>query len=272
MSDPEADPPSFWERPGLNVASYDLRARFDALLFGDHADFYVARARESAGPVLELGSGTGRVSLRMAVEAGAVVTGVEPSAPMREYAERAREDTEAGAARRVHFITGDMTDLDLASRFGLVVIPFRGFQELLTVADQFRALAAVRRHLAPGGRLVFDVFDPRLERLGAEGEAMPFDLPLMPMADGHRLKVTITGRDNDPLRQIMRERWRFAELNGDGTEARVEEGLLTLRWATRAEMRHLLARAGFSVIAEYGDFEGGPPRYGGEQVWIAEAS
>ena len=33
-------------------------------------------------------------------------------------------------------------------------------------------------------------------------------------------------------------------------------------------MRLLLELAGLEVIADYGDFTGGPPAYGREQVWV----
>jgi hypothetical protein len=39
----------------------------------------------------------------------------------------------------------------------------------------------------------------------------------------------------------------------------------------RYEMRYLLELTGFRVLAEYSDFKGSPPRYGAEQVWVAEA-
>lgn len=41
-----------------------------------------------------------------------------------------------------------------------------------------------------------------------------------------------------------------------------------MRWSIRREMRHLIELCGFEVVAEYGDFRGGPPAYGREQVWV----
>ena len=43
---------------------------------------------------------------------------------------------------------------------------------------------------------------------------------------------------------------------------------LTLRWSLRSEMRFLFELVGFEVVADYGDFRGGPPAYGREQVWV----
>jgi len=44
---------------------------------------------------------------------------------------------------------------------------------------------------------------------------------------------------------------------------------LLLRYVHRYEMRYLLELCGYKVEALYGDFQRGPFRYGGEQVWVA---
>ncbi|MFC1680024.1 hypothetical protein ACFL2T_07430, partial [Elusimicrobiota bacterium] len=43
---------------------------------------------------------------------------------------------------------------------------------------------------------------------------------------------------------------------------------LTLRWTYHYEMRHLLELAGFRSPVCHGDFGGGRPRYGKEQIWV----
>src|SRR5206468_293061 len=48
------------------------------------------------------------------------------------------------------------------------------------------------------------------------------------------------------------------------TSAQQREALAALR----SEMRYLLELLGFEVVADYGDFRGGPPAYGREQVWV----
>jgi hypothetical protein len=53
---------AFYAAGGLNVETYDTRT----LGFPGEIDFYVARAQASAGPVLEIACGTGRVSWSIA--------------------------------------------------------------------------------------------------------------------------------------------------------------------------------------------------------------
>ena len=43
---------------------------------------------------------------------------------------------------------------------------------------------------------------------------------------------------------------------------------LSLRCSLRAEVRRLFELEGFDVVGDYGDFAGGPPAYGREQVWV----
>jgi SAM-dependent methyltransferase len=126
----------------------------------DDVPFYVDLARAAAARgerVLELGCGTGRVTLPIA-DAGAEVVGLDSSAAMLAIARRKRDD---GNPR---WVEADMRDFDLAERFGLVMIPFRSFLHLLTPADQRACLARVREHLLPGGRFALNFFnpDPRL--------------------------------------------------------------------------------------------------------------
>src|ERR1700693_3291004 len=136
---------------------------------GDVA-FYGNLARESGGPVLELGCGTGRVLLPI-VRDGIACTGLDSSEAMLE--EFRRKDPPGN----LRLLAGGMESFDLApDRFPLIFSAFRAFQHLLTVEDQLACLAAVRRHLAPGGRFAFDVFAPKLERVALLEE--PAFLPL----------------------------------------------------------------------------------------------
>ena len=59
-----------------------------------------------------------------------------------------------------------------------------------------------------------------------------------------------------------------SEIDASGEVLRTDTERLTLRWSLRSEMRLLFELAGFEVVADNGDFRGGPPAYGREQVWV----
>ncbi len=95
------------------------------------------------GPsVLDLGCGTGRVTLSLA-EAGYDVCGLDREPAMLTAARS--KDT----AGRVSWIEGDVRSFDLDQRYGLIIEPGAAFMHMLTRSDQEAMLATVQRHLLP---------------------------------------------------------------------------------------------------------------------------
>lgn len=264
---PRAEAPAFYSQSGLHVAVYDALAR--EVPGGDDIGFFHRLAETTAGPILELGCGTGRVAVPLA-EAGHEVVGIDRSRPMLDRAERRRRSLAPEVRRRLRFVEADMTDFRLGRRFGLVFAAFRVFMCLLDPASQRAALDRARRHLHPGGLLVVDVFDPLLDWL-APGPQPSRDVDEVLHPDtGRRVRVATFDRVNDPVDQRMTERWRFTELDDDDRVLREEVETLTLRWTFRHELHHLLELAGFEVIAESSDYAGSPPAYGHEIVVVAQ--
>ena len=213
---------------------------------GRDVDFYRSLAREAAGPVLEIGCGTGRVLARLA-EDGVDVTGLDASQAML--------DQLALRAPSVQRVRGDMRDFELPGRrFALIFSAFRPFQHLVEVDDQLRCLARVRAHLAPGGCLAFDVFRPRPDLLSLprqpEAEDVRFEL------DGEQVKrFAQVERDNDA--QTLRVRFRYERSVGERVVGN-DHAAFTMRWFFRFELLHLLARAGFDDVRIFGDFDRSP--------------
>jgi len=208
----------------------------------EDVSFYVDEAVRSGGPVLELGVGTARVAVPIAA-AGIGVVGIDLSEGMLEVArERA---SLAGVSLDLRH--GDMREPPVEGLFPLVVIPFRSLLHMETEIDRRAVLRAVAERLAPGGRLVFDVFTP-----GAED-----------IADTHG-------------RWLEREPgiWERAEWNEDTRtlilRVRGEDGdaEMSLAWLSVPEWKELLRDEGFVVDAVYGWFDRSPWRGGEDSVWI----
>jgi len=117
-------------------------------------DFYLGLARDAEGPVLELGCGTGRVTIPIARE-GIAVTGLDIEPRMLELARR--RSVGIGA---VKWIEADMRRYTLPQRFGLIFVAYRGFLHLLEETDQRAALGCAFEHLLPGGRLALNLVNP----------------------------------------------------------------------------------------------------------------
>ena len=228
--------------------------------------FYVREAARSGAPVLELGCGTGRVTLPIA-NSGVDVLGLDNSEGMLEQARgkaRLLEDGHGGIDLHV----GDMRDFSLGRTFPLVIIPFRGFLALLSVEDQVRCLANIREHLEPGGRLIFNVFAPDPQML-VEDEDAAFHLRDVADPDTGRTFVIWQQTRVDNFNQILSVRLIVDEIDQGGTAANRFYCDYQIRYAHRFEILHLLERCGYEVIDLYGDFDGSPfDEESGEMVWV----
>jgi SAM-dependent methyltransferase len=239
-------------------SSYDAIPDFGLLydsvpLYAARQDvaFYVEEAKATRGAVLEVGCGTGRILLPIA-RTGAAITGIDESKHMLERCHAKLAAEPAAVRARVKLAQHDMRDFELDEKFGLIIAPFRVVQHLTTVDDQLRFLQAVARHLAPGGCLVFDVFNPRFDILVAANGVEREDTPEQRLPDGRTLRRTY---------RIVRVRWidqvSEAELVYYVDATRYVQAF-EMRWYLAAELRNLLARAGFRVREFYGDFARGP--------------
>lgn len=227
-------------------------------LYGQRQDvpFYIEEARRSGGPVLELGCGTGRVLIPTA-RAGFEITGLDRAGGMlaRLRENLAREPMEV--RDRITLVEGDMRDFELGHQFALVTIPFRGFQHQVGIADQLACLESIRRHLAPGGRLVFDLFNPHFKYLVADRSDEKEDTPWTPMPGGRMLRRTsrVTAVDFIAQTSSVEIIWYVKDASGH-EDRRVQS--FAMRWFLRAEVEHLLARAGYRVVEIAGDLAHGP--------------
>jgi len=252
---------------GSIASLYDY---FSTGLEGD-MQFYVEEAGKAGSPVLELGCGTGRILIPIA-EVGINATGLDNSPEMLAIAERKISKLNAEIQGRMELVKGDMRDFSLGRQFKLIMIPFRVFLHLLTPEDQRQALTCIREHLTDDGRLILNIFDPRLDILSQHasslGASMKKNKDFIHPETGRRFLLWDT-RQYDMERQIIEMYFIFEELDDDGRVISKTYSPLTLRYAYRYEMQYLLELCGYNIENLYGDFRRGPFRYGGEQVWVA---
>jgi SAM-dependent methyltransferase len=112
-------------------------------------DFWQSLARAwRPRRILEIGCGTGRVALALARTSPTI--GIDISFDLLRRARR------KAARGRASFLAADFRETVFSRRFDLIVAPSDPLSHLIDAADRRRALRAVARQLAPGGRFVLD--------------------------------------------------------------------------------------------------------------------
>jgi SAM-dependent methyltransferase len=258
--------PALCMEQGLAVETFD--ALYGNYMLADDIAFYIEQASQTGGPIMEAGPGTGRVAWPLA-EAGYLVTGLELSKAMMEIAESKRSAYPDEVGDRIKFALGDMRDFRLDGAFSLAIIAFRTFQANTTPEDQRRCLLRIHRHLRPGGRLIIQLFDPRLDMLLPDA---PRELDIQEVKHpktGNMVRIRAVDHVNNLVAQTFSERWIHEEIDDKGVVIRKDEEILNMGWIYRREMQYLFELTGFEVLAEYSDFKKSPPAYGKEQIWVA---
>jgi SAM-dependent methyltransferase len=214
-------------------------------------EHYVALAKRARGPVLELGAGTGRVTLAL-LRAGVEVTAVDRSASMLARL-RERTQTLPRAQRKgLRLIEADLRSLQLKQRFELILAPFNLLMHMYTREDLEEAFACVRRHLRPSGKLAFDVLMPDLGVLRRNPDRFYRCRPVFDPSDGHRYAYAERFA-YDPLKQLQTITMQFQRLDKPSEEREI---VLVLRSFFPAELQALLHYNGFRVLSHQGDFAG----------------
>ncbi len=229
------------------TGTYDRIARFYDVdmarnMAFDDVGFYAQRCAGRAGPVLELGCGSGRILLRLLAR-GLDAYGADASSGM--LAELARKAHAAALPLRAARM--DVRQLAWRPGFATILCPYSLVTYMVGAGDAQRMLAEVRRLLAPGGVFVVDAFVPK---------------PLV-AHDDFRVDYTRPFEAGTLLREkrvqpvdaeVNRIERRYRVLAADGTvrdEVNVAE---TIRPFAPDALRAAVVAAGFAPSGEWWDY------------------
>ncbi len=205
------------------------------------------------GRVLELGCGTGRISVPLA-RAGVSLVGVDRSAAMLARARRRslRRRPGSRSTAPLALVRGDIRTLPFSSgRFSMVLAPYGVLQSLLRDRDLSATLESVSRVLEPGGifglDLVPDVPNWREYR---------HKVQLRGRAEGGAHLTLIESVRQEPRRHLTTFEQCYIERRGRTvTNHRFE---LTFRTLPIRAMAQKIEGAGFAIDAVLGDYRGRP--------------
>lgn len=224
---------------------------------GDES-FYRELAMESAGPVLEVGCGTGRIYLDL-LRAGVDADGFDVSSRMLDVLETKAHEEELDP-----FVwRDDMREFEAPREYDLVIVPFRTFLHNVRLEDQLAALKRFQDALAPDGRLALNFFTPDFDYI-CENYGQPDTWTFR--HEGATYQVTDVTDFIDEVEQIIASTRRVTR-NGDV----VREASFELALISKRQFELLLEATGWSDWMVHGGFSGDELESADqEMVWIVD--
>lgn len=221
---------------------------YDTYVRADHdIPFWIEEAGRTGGRILELTSGTGRVSLPL-LEAGIDLTCVDYCPEMLTVLKSKTE--RAGLSCTV--VEMDIIELSLPIQYDLIFIPSNSFSEIIDRKNEKTALTRIRAHLAENGVFICTLQNPAVRRSDLyekNGVIGKFET-----ADGGTLTVS-SQLEHDEKSGIVHgfQFYEFHDENGRAVGKRSLE--VNFRLIEREEFENLAGSAGFEVTDMYGDYD-----------------
>lgn len=211
--------------------------------------FWQRLAAVADGPVLELGCGTGRITVPVARH-GAHVVGIDRSVPMLERA--SRKLRRARLTRDARLVRGDIRYLPFRrAHFPLVMAPYGILQSLTREQDLALTLESVARVMPLGARFGIDLV-PELPRWSEYSARKTMSGRMGP----HTAVSLVESVIQDRARRLTTFNQRYVTTR-DGVR-RQHRFTLTFRTLSVRQMSNRLEKVGFEVEVVLGDYQGGP--------------
>ena len=218
---------------------YDLYASADY----DY-DFFTSQIKTQGTRVLELTSGTGRLSIPL-IEAGSNLTCVDLSQGMLAILSEKLRHKNLSA----HLVCSDICELCYNSEFELAILPFQSFMELIGKERQHAALAAVFDSLENGGKFICTMHNPKVRRQAVNG-----NLQIV----GHFQKgdgtLIVSGFEQGGTPVVTRHQF-FEYFNSSGVLDWKLVFPMRFEFIERQDFQHMAENTGFKVLSLYGNYD-----------------
>ncbi len=216
-------------------------------LFGEpNMSFWLGIAGTCGEPILELGCGTGKITIPIA-EAGYGITGMDLSEAMLEHAWAKVQNRNLP----VRFQLGDMAAFVHEQKFKTIILPSNNLAHLMDYREAEKCFNAVFDHLDNDGSFVIDAFVPALSMLTKSPEEVETLSEYEDPDGGGKIKVTATAiyEGDSQIRRVT-----TYHRKSDGGESK---GHLNMRMYFPQELEALLDHCGFELVEKYGNYQKG---------------
>jgi len=222
-------------------------------------DFLEKTLQAEKGPVLELGSGTGRVLIPL-LERGFVVVGIDTSTDMMARCLAACQVK--GLKAELH--EQSMTEFKLPRKFGVILLSSGSLSLFVFDGDIHALFERVMAHLEPGGLFLCE-FEP----VPVEGSSEKDGIWTGDWWDGADGSVIVRRRlrKYDASIHVWEQLWVIDKFM-DGRLVETEADERTGRYYTVEEVVRFGESAGFAEICATDWLSGDPPRKGSDVVTV----
>lgn len=223
--------------------------------------FYIDYAKQQKGEILELGCGTGRVTLALASE-GYRITGLDLSQQMLEvFRKKLTEKPEL--KNRITLVYGDMADFHLGRKFAMIIAPFRAFQAVTDAKDIENSLTCIHEHLGNNGIFIVNVFNPHtvMDNSWCYGETVQWER--LDENTGNYVVKKHWGDKIDTVNQVIYPHFAFEVTYPDGKTQRIVDDL-KLKYYYKDQLRAVIEKAGMEIAEAFSWYDKSP--IGGREI------
>jgi SAM-dependent methyltransferase len=223
----------------------------------DDIQFFVDLASQEEGPILELGAGTGRITIPVA-ELGKPVFALDISKSMLS-----RAMAKARSHSNIHFKTGDFRSFSLCQRFRLILAPGRVFEHAMSGPERRSAFAGCAYHLKPEGILALHVWGPPADT----NPTPPEKTKSLDATDQHGTLLFSWREERNFEAETRKHYFKIKETDGQKREWAHDP--IEVCWYTANVLDKLGHVAGLTVFGRFRDFHGGPYQPGSlNMIWV----
>jgi SAM-dependent methyltransferase len=234
----------------MKINNYDIIADLYDIFADETCDinFFVTETKKTSGEVLELMSGTGRVSIPL-LEAGVKLTCVDISPKLNAiFTGKLKQK---GLSAEIYQM--DVCLLDIPKKFDVIIIPLYSFAHIVSPDDQRQALTRIYQHLLPGGTFICTLRNPALRAQNVDGQLrLIWKFPL-DNGQGNLLFWIMEQMDPDDDHAVNGMEF-FEQYDAEGVLKSKRLMELHFRLSRRDEFENLLKATGYTIKAFYGDY------------------
>lgn len=253
-----------------NINKYTYSAKYYDIYLKENKvgdiPLYLEYAKKQNGRILELGCGTGRVSIGLA-NMGFSVIGLDLSESMLEIFDENIKLLPKDIQNNIKKLNCNISDFNLNEKFSLIIAPFRTFQFLTNDNDIKNCLNCIKNHLNNNGLFILNVFRP----LKTLDESWCFNEVVQWKYNDNGIDVVKKdcGEKIDVKNQILNLKFILEMTDKNGNMKKYED-YLEMKYYYYEQIKELLENNGFNILEEFGNYNKCKIEDGNEMIIICD--